>query len=210
MEIRSEVHTYDIDFGHDEPLGVHVIETDDAVVQFGTGTENISEDIVEIATENEVEIAVVEHGDTDHYGGVPALRESAAHITVACPEGDVELLEEDGIDVDQPLEAGTTYWGIRTVPAPGHTPDNMAYLYEDILIAGDTVVNANSPFAAARDWEGQFGICKPDYNYDHDETVESVSRLLDFEFDPVLVTHGENVLEGGYEEIQKLAADLQQ
>jgi hydroxyacylglutathione hydrolase len=208
MERRSGVHTFEIDWGYDEPLGVHVLETGVATVLFGAGAEASAEAVTNIATTQGVDAVVVEHGDGDHYGGVPALRAAVEDIEVAVPAGDAGFLEEAGIDVDRALEAGDTVWGIETVPTPGHTPDNMAYVHEDVLVAGDTVVGADSAFAASGNWSGPLAPCTPDYNHDDKRTRESIPALADFDVEVVLVSHGQNVTGEGSAAIDRLVADL--
>lgn len=209
MEIRPDVYGYEVEWGYAEPLGIQVIETDEATVLFGAGTDDTVAELADIATEHDVDVVLVEHGDADHYGGVSALRESIDDLAVAVPAGDASFLEEAGIEVDHPLEADGTYWEIETISTPGHTPDNMSYRYDDVMVAGDTVVGADSPFAAAGDWSGAFAVCTPDYNADDERTRNSVSTLAEYDFDAVLISHGENVTEDGREEIETLIADLE-
>ena len=208
MNLRDGVHSYDLDWDFDEPLGVHVLETGEATVLFGAGSEGAGDRVADIAAEHDVDAVVVEHGDGDHYGGVPALRAASDDLEVAVPAGDAAFLEDAGIAVDRPLEAGETVWGIETVPTPGHTPDNMAYRHEDVLVAGDTVVGADSLFAAAGDWSGALAPCTPDYNDDDQQTRESIPALGWYDVDVVLLSHGENVTAGGSGEIERLVADL--
>lgn len=208
MQVHPDGHTYDLDWSYDEPLSVHVFDTDAATVLVGGGSEDTAEALVEIATEHGVDVVIVEHGDGDHYGSVPALRQALPEITVAVPAGDRSFLEDAGIPVDRGLEADTDAWGITPIAAPGHTPDNMAYRYDDVLIAGDTVVAADSLFAAAGDWSGPLAVCTPEYNAADALTRRSVSRLLDHAFDTVLVSHGANVRSGGTEAVRTLVDDL--
>lgn len=208
MQLRPDVYSYDLSWDYDEPLGVHVIETGEATVLFGGATAGTGAELADIATDHAVDAVLVEHGDGDHYGGVPALRDAIEDVDVAVPAGDASFLEEAGIGVDRHLEAGETYWGIETIPAPGHTPDNMAYRYGDVLVAGDTVVGADSTFAAADDWTGSLAACTPDYNADDERTRASVSNLADYDVEVVLLSHGENVTEGGREAVETLIADV--
>jgi glyoxylase-like metal-dependent hydrolase (beta-lactamase superfamily II) len=208
MLVDNAVHTYDVEWNYDEPLTVQVVETDETAVLFGAGTEETADKIEEIARGHDVKVVLVEHGDVDHYEGVPALREAVPDIEVAIPAQDATILEGEGINIDHRLEADRTYWGIETIAAPGHTPGNMAYLYGDVLLAGDTVVGAESIFAADENWTGPFATCTPDYNDDDEATRKNVRTLLDYEFDAVLVSHGENVTNGGKEAIKTLVDDL--
>lgn len=209
VQIRPAIDTYEVDWGYDEPLGVHVIDTGDVTILFGGGTEGTAAAVTDIAADHGVDVVLVEHGDGDHFGGVPALREAIDDVEVAVPAGDASALEDAGISLDRRLDAGETYWGIETIATPGHTPDNMSYLYEDVLVAGDTVVGADSEFAAEGDWSGAVAPCTPDFNADDEQTRASISILGDYEFDAVLVSHGANVRSGGREEIDRLIADLE-
>ncbi|MFB1065240.1 MBL fold metallo-hydrolase [Natrinema sp. H-ect4] len=209
MEIRPGVYSYELEWAYDEPLGVHVLDTERATVLFGAGSEDTADQLTEIATAHGIDVAIVEHGDTDHYGGVPALRAATDDLDVAAPAGDVVALEAAGLEVDDPLTTDNIYWGITPIAAPGHTPDNMAYLYEEILVAGDTVVSADSPFAAAGDWSGPLAVIAPDYNADDEQTRNSVSVLTEYEFETVLLSHGDNVTESGHNPVETLIADLE-
>jgi glyoxylase-like metal-dependent hydrolase (beta-lactamase superfamily II) len=209
MEIRPAVYASEVEWGYDEPLGVQVIETEDGAMLFGAGTEGTAEAVIDIAQDHGVDAVVVEHGDADHFGGVPALREAIDDIEVAVPAGDAGFLEDAGIPVDRPLEAGETYRGFETISVPGHTPDNMAYRDEDVLVAGDTVVGADSPFAADGDWSGPFAVCTADYNADDARARDSVATLADHDFEAVLLSHGDNVIEGGRAAVERLIDDLE-
>jgi len=148
MEIRPGVYSYELEWAYDEPLGVHVLDTERATVLFGAGSEDTADQLTEIATAR----YRCRYRRTRRYRplwGVPALRAATDDLDVAAPAGDVAALEAAGLEVDDPLTTDNIYWGITPIAAPGHTPDNMAYLYEEILVAGDTVVSADSPFAAA-------------------------------------------------------------
>ncbi|MEF8778646.1 MAG: MBL fold metallo-hydrolase [Natronomonas sp.] len=208
MKVSPGVFSYEVEWQYDEPLWVQVIETDQTTVLFGAGDESAADAVCDIATNHGVDALIVEHGDTDHYGGVPTLREAIEDLEVATPAGDVSFLEEAGIEVDRPLEAGERYWGVRTISTPGHTPDNMSYLYEDTLVAGDTVTGADSLFAAAGEWSGPLAVITADYNADDEQARNSVSELAEYEFETVLVSHGTNVTEDGSEKIETLVADL--
>jgi len=209
MEVRPGVDTYDLEWDHGEPLSVHVVETDEGTVLFGAGDEYTADELAGVAERHGVDAVVVEHGDGDHYAGVPALRDAlGADLVVGVPAGDVRFLEEAGIEADVPLEDGDEFFGVRAVSVPGHTPDNMAYLHDGVLVAGDTVADAESQYAAPGDWTGPLAVMTPDYNADDAAARENVARLRDYEFDVVLVTHGENVLEGGRTAVATLLDDL--
>jgi len=210
MQVRPGVYTYDLDWEYDgveEPLSVHVVEADRGTVLFGGGDEAVAEALVGVAEDHAVDAVVIEHGDVDHYGGVPALRR-AVDPEVAAPAGDVAQLDDAGIAVDVGLEPGVPYRGVEPIATPGHTPDNMAYRYGDVLIAGDTVVGSDSAFAADDPWTGPLAAITASFSHDDDRARRSVAELLDHEFDAVLVSHGSNVPEDGPAAVRTAVADL--
>lgn len=209
MQVRPGVDTYDLEWDYDEPLSVHVVETDEGTVLFGGGDESTADALVDVARDHDVDAVVVEHGDGDHYGGVPRLREAlGSDLEVAVPAGDAGFLEDAGIEPDRRLSDGDRVFGVRAISVPGHTPDNMAYLHGDVLIAGDTVAGADSIFAAEGEWSGPLAAMTADYNADDARARGSVETLGGFDFDVVLVTHGSNVVEDGDEAVRALIADL--
>ncbi|MDZ7689264.1 MAG: MBL fold metallo-hydrolase [Halobacteriales archaeon] len=215
MRVKPGVHTYDLEWeGFREPLSVHVVEADETLL-FGAGDVSTADELAEIARDHEADAVVVEHGDADHYAGVPRLRESEPGIEVAVPAKDASFLREDGVEPDVLLEPDDVYRGVKVVGAPGHTPGNAAYLYDDVLVAGDTVVGSDSVFARAsapdskQSSESALSVIEADWNADDEEAVDSVGNLLEHGFDTVLVTHGSNVVGDAKREVERLIDGLE-
>ena len=208
MKVCPGVYTFDLDWNRGEPLSVHVVKTAEGSILFGSGDETTAEQIVAIAREYDIDTVVVEHGDVDHYRGVPALR-AELDIEVAVPEGDAGFLLDEDIEPDHRLTDGEVYRGVLAIELPGHTPGNMAFLYEGVLIAGDTVAGVDSKYAAAGEWSGQLTVMDRDHNAMDQRARRAVARLADYEIETVLVTHGSNVLEAGGDAVQTLIKDLE-
>ena len=207
MDIRDDVFAYDLPWGWgdvEEPLTVTVVESEEATVLLGTGDDSTSDDLLAVARDHDVDVAIAEHGDVDHYGGIPHLKETI-DPTVAIPAGDAHFLDEDGITYDVELESGETYWGIETISVPGHTPDNLAYLYEDVLIAGDAVCGSDSAFALEGDWPGALAPLAERFNDDTEQMLASVPTLTEYDVESVVTAHGQNALENGAAEVATLA-----
>lgn len=210
MQVRTNVYAYDIPWSWgdiEEPLSVHVVDTDEATVLLGTGDESTTDDVLEVARTHDVDVAIAEHGDIDHFGGIPALQD-ALDVTVAIPWGDAQFLDDHDISYDITLGADDSYWGIDTISTPGHTPDNFAYLYDDVLIAGDTVAGSDSAFVMDGDWTGALAPLTDELNHDTEQMLDSISVLLDYQFATVLTAHGNNAMDGGYEEVETLVSTL--
>ncbi|MFB6311810.1 MAG: MBL fold metallo-hydrolase, partial [Salinirussus sp.] len=196
MEIKPGIHAYELEWPkctqyaeEQEPLWVHVVETPEVTVLFGTGDETTKDELIPIAVDHGVDQVVVEHGDPDHWEGAPFLRDEL-DVEISIPAGDAERMIDAGIEPDRRLESGNTYWGIETIAAPGHTPGDMGYLYRDTLIAGDIVFGVDSVFTLEYDYSGKLGVVTPDWNSDDEAMRQSVRDLVEYDFDVVLVTHG--------------------
>lgn len=204
------IETVDVDWTYEdyrEPLSVHVVAADGATVLVGGGDRTIAEAILSVARAYDVDVVLAEHGHVDHYGAIPAIR-AALDVSVAVPRRDAAALEAAGISPDHLLDPGETCWGIQTVAAPGHTPGNCSYLVDDVLLAGDTVVGSDSAFAAAGPWSGPLAVIEARFNHDDAQARESVTRLLEVEFDAVRLSHGTHVDAGGGQAVATLLADL--
>lgn len=206
-----QVESIEIDWEYEdyrEPLSIHIVDAADARVLVGGGDPTIAESVAAVARERWIDAVLAEHGHIDHYGAIPTLQ-SKLDPEVAVPARDAPVLREAGIVPDRLLEPGDSYHGIEAVAAPGHTPGNMAYRYEDVLFAGDTVVGADSEFAASGPWSGQLAMIEPRFNDDDRQARESVTRLLEVTFETVRVSHGSHVLEDGMAAVERLVSDLE-
>lgn len=211
MDVRPSLSTHGIEWSYGEyvePLSVHVVETDGATILVGGGDDSIADEVLSIASEYDVDVVVVEHAHVDHYGAVGLLQDELG-VTVAIPARDAAALRSVGIDSDISLHPGETQWGLEAIATPGHTPGNMAFRFEDCLLAGDTVVGADSEFAANEEWQGPLAVIEPAFNTDDALARESIGRLADFDFETVLVSHGSHVRSGAETAIDQLLEDLQ-
>lgn len=225
QSVRDDIHTFSLEypaFDGPDQLCVHVVETDEATVLFGSGHESTSDEIVEIGREYDIDIVVPEHADGDHYGGVPALMEALdtpPEVAMGAVDAEWRSWQDENpigeeISIDYELEHGELYWGLLALHLPGHTPGNMAFLYDDpdlggVLIAGDTVTGSDFAPLAGDDWSGELAIVPAGRNTGGDMNAqESIRKLVYYDFETVVMTHGTNVLEGGKTEVRKLIRDL--
>lgn len=196
----------------DEPIACHVVDGDRTVL-FGTGyalsTDRLVDELDELGG---VDVVVVEHGDSDHYGALPGILDAYDDVTVAIPAGDAVHLDRVYADAtaDQLLEDGDTIAGFRAITVRGHTYGNMAFLDRSrgLLVAGDTLVRSDSDIAPDGRWRGALAPPGERFNRDDGRARENIVRLADYAFDSVLLTHGADVLEGADVEFDKLLGDL--
>lgn len=196
----------------DESISCHVFDGDQKVL-FGTGYGVFADTVLEqLEKIDGIDVVVVEHGDADHYGGVAYLNEHYEELTIAMPSEDAPVLKKvyNDVTADIELTHDSVYWGWRALKVPGHTAGNMAFLDESrsLLVVGDTFVNSNSEIAASGDWSGSFAPIDPIYNMRDEDARRNLEKLIDYEFEVALITHGEDILEDARIEFDKLLDDL--
>jgi glyoxylase-like metal-dependent hydrolase (beta-lactamase superfamily II) len=141
---------------------------------------------------------VITHKHPDHQGSLEA-------VLVAAPEADWY-----GGEADFPAvvasRAGTAVgdgdhvFGLDIIETPGHTPGHVCVLdpVSGVLVTGD---------AAGSQGGGLTGP-SPQFTEDIDLANESIRKLAGFDYQVVLVGHGEPVLTGGSEAMRALADTL--
>jgi len=192
----------------DEPIGCHLIDA----TLFGTGYALSAEELLaRLADAGGVDRVVVEHADTDHYGALPQVVERF-DAAVVVPEGDHGFLQRTYADLsaDRLLADGDQVAGFRAVRVRGHTYGNMAFVDEDrgILVAGDTLVGADSDIAPDEDWSGPLAPPADAFNRHTDQARSNLVALAGLDVADVLLTHGDDVHGGGGDAIDRLLGDL--
>lgn len=136
---------------------------------------------------------VITHGDPDHVGGLTGLVERFS-LTTWVPEG---------VSVDLPVSHrfsdGDSVGQFTGVHVPGHTAAHHALVDEDrgIAVLGDAVFGSDTRGLPP----GYFVLPPAAYSADLSQADESLSRLLEYEFDIGLVYHGSSVTEAADERL---------
>lgn len=207
MKLREHVHSLDLEWNYDEPLGVHVLELPAATLLFGAGTAKTAHDLVERVRDRNLDAVVVEHAHPDHYGGARVLRDTLS-VEIAAPKKDVPRLDEAGVPVDHPLRPGDSYMGVTPIGISGHTRGSMSFHWQDLVVAGDSVVGSDTVFAGEGTWSGKLAVIADEYNEDTEQLKANLPSLLDYSFETLLVSHGSNVLHDGRQALVRLLEDL--
>jgi len=136
---------------------------------------------------------VITHGDPDHVGGLGGLVERF----------DLETWVPEGVDVDVAVDHrfgdGDQVGAFTAVHVPGHAAAHHALVDEaaGVAVLGDALFGSDARGLPA----GHFVLPTAHYSADLAAADESLSRLLDYEFDVGLVYHGSSVTEGASEKI---------
>ena len=130
-----------------------------------------------------VEAIVLTHSHRDHVGAVQFLRttylaplwchgETARQLGV---KADRILRNGDVVEID-----GEPPWRLRCIHTPGHDPGHLSFLEEttSVLIAGDMVANPGTI------------IISPELGGDMTQYIESLERLLEYDYRILFPAHG--------------------
>ena len=160
-----------------------------AIVDTGTAG---SEDDIAAALEriglgwDAVAHVIATHLHSDHVGSLPAVLEAAPDATgYAGPE------DLPSISAPRPLVAvadGDDVFGLKVIATPGHTPGSISVLDEagGIVVVGDAMGTSGGAVQGSN----------PQFTADMDAAVASVARLGTFEFETLLVGHGDPIVGG--------------
>lgn len=151
-----------------------------------------------------VDRVVITHGDHGHHGGLGHVMEAfSPELAVPADESKLyEHLEEEGHDFEPDIrfEDGDVLDGnVRVIQVPGHTEATSALLLEDrgVLISGDTLDGADRGGLPA-------GFLLPPpalFNDDHRAAELNLYKLLEYDFNSLLVFHGSHVFENPKEKL---------
>ncbi|SFK99053.1 Glyoxylase, beta-lactamase superfamily II [Halogranum rubrum] len=197
-EVLPGVHDVTVMEGEGRRFRVYLFE-DPVPTLVDTGLGGTTDALFEglDALDVEPERVVVTHNDGDHTGGLPAVVDKY-DPEVFVPE-QTEESALGGVDPDVRYGDGDTIGDFEAVHVPGHEPDNHALVDESrgVVVAGDAVSGSDQRGLPA----GYLLLPPAVYSDDLNEAEASLERLLDYEFDAVLVFHGSSVLDGGHEKL---------
>lgn len=192
----------------DEPIGCHLV----GATLFGTGYAFSGEQLLTaLAAHGGLDRVIVEHADSDHFGALPQVVEHD-DPEVIVPEGDHAFFQRTyaGLRPDRLLEDGDSVGEFRAVRVRGHTYGNMSFVDESrgLLVAGDTLVGADSAIAADGRWSGPLAPMADRFDRDAERARANLVALADLEVDDVLLTHGADVIGDGRDAVDRLLGDL--
>ena len=126
------------------------------------------------------------------------LRERTGARTSIHPD-DAAHARDQGATLDDALSVGQTIGPLVVVDAAGKSPGEVAFHWPErrLLMVGDAVIG-NPP--------GSCGLLREKVMDDPERLRQSVRRLLDLDFDTLLVGDGEPVLEGAKARLEELVA----
>lgn len=205
VEVMKGVHAINLSEPGRLSLECYVLNCDEGVVLIDTGMQESAVGLIEAELKSvgkswgDVEKVLITHKHGDHVRNLAKVKELTG-AEVMSHKGDAgDIKESTGVEI-KGLEHGDVLpycGGIEVVHVPGHSEGNCCYYLPEkkAMIAGDTVFG---------DEEGNLEAPPERYCLDVEQAAREIRRLMDYDFDALLITHGKNTLKNAKEKVKGL------
>ena len=207
VEILKGVHSIDHSDKGDHSLETWILDCPQGTVIVDTAMrpESVDKIAAELKTMNktwkDVKLILITHKHGDHVKNLPKIAELTG-APVKAHELEAPLIEKAvGVKVEG-LKDGAILphcGGIEVIHVPGHSEGNACYLLKakKALIAGDTVFG---------DANGALTAPPEKYCLDVKQATKGIRRLLDYDYDYLIYTHGPDVMKDAKKKVAELVA----
>ena len=205
VEVLKGVHTIDLSETGRLSLECYLLDCPEGVVLVDTGMQESA--VKKIGAEldsmgrswRDIEAILITHKHGDHIRNLPRVKELTG-AEVMAHKGDAKDIEESTKVEVKSLEHGDRLpycGGIEVIHVPGHSAGNCCYYLPEkkLVIAGDTIFG---------DEEGNLETPPERYCLDVEQASREIRRLMEYDFDALLITHGKNTMQGAKEKVEKL------
>lgn len=205
VEAMKGIHAIDLSEAGRMSLECYILNCDEGIVLIDTGMQESALEKIEAEMEavgktwGDVKVCLITHKHGDHINNLSRVEELSG-AKVMAHEGDAGDIEKaTGVKV-RGLKHGDRLpycGGIEVIHVPGHSEGNCCYYLPErrVLIAGDTVFE---------DEGGNLSAPPERYCLDVEQATREIKRLLDYDFDVLLITHGRNITESARDEVKEL------
>jgi len=205
VKVLENVYSIDHSEAGDHSLETWVLNCGKGVVLIDGGmrenaVENIGKELKSMGKGwGDVKLILVTHKHGDHVKNLPRLVELTG-APVKAEEHEAPLIEAAvGVKVGKLKHKQVLNYcgGIEVVHVPGHSEGNACYYLRKhrAMIAGDTIFG-----------DPQGGLIPPPEKYclDVKQATQMIRRLLDYDFDYLLITHGKDIMGDAKKCVQSL------
>ncbi len=205
MEVLHGVHSIDNSEKKDHSMECWVLNCTEGVVLIDGGMtpqaiDNIAAELKSMKKMwRDVKLILVTHKHGDHTKNLPKLKE-LTDAPIKAQKLEAPLIEKAiGVKVEG-LEDGEVIpycGGIEVIWIPGHSEGNASFYLRKLrtIIAGDTVFG---------DAEGNLMAPPEKYCLDAKQATKEMDRLLKYDFDNLLYTHGKDIMGGAKSKVREL------
>ena len=205
VEVLKGVHSVNLSEDGGLSLEAWILDCSEGLILVDTGMRESAIDKLKAELDSigkswsDIEKILITHKHGDHVRNLAKAVELTG-ADVWSHEVEAPLIKEaTGVDV-KGLRHGEVLdycGGIEVIHVPGHSEGNASYYLHAVkaIIAGDTI------FA---DDEGKMETPPERYCLDADQAAREIKRLLNYDFDAILLTHGKNTMKGAKDRVKAL------
>jgi glyoxylase-like metal-dependent hydrolase (beta-lactamase superfamily II) len=157
--------------------------------------EPTAEELAELARRGVARILLT---NRNHVRAANMIR-ARTRARIAIHPADANHARSQGAEVDDELKVGATVGPLSVVAVPGKSPGEVALYWRDrrLLIVGDAIIGTPP---------GHCRLLREAVMDDPPRLRSSVQRLLNLDFDTLLVGDGEPIVSGAKEQVRQLVA----
>jgi len=205
VEILEGVHGVDHSEAGDHSMESWILDCDEGVVLVDGGMTgkhmlNLEAELKAMGRGwGDVKLILVTHKHGDHVNNLPRLVElTGAQVKSQRLEAPL-IKKATGVDVEG-LDDGEVVpvcGGVEVIHVPGHSEGNCSYYLRKhkAIIGGDTIFG---------DPEGNLTPPPERYCLDVEQATREMRRLLDYEFDAFIYTHGKDIMKDAKRRVREL------
>ena len=208
--VSNRVRTIEVAKADDLSTEIYLLECDGGLILIDVGftplcINNIGAELVEMGKSwEDIKLILITHAHGDHIENLPRVLKLIGNPDVMLGAGDVESLKEQtGVKADMGLEHGdiiSACGGIEVVSVPGHSDGNLSFYLRDekTMIVGDTIFGDDNE-----------NLYTPPEKYSKDAglAAREIRKLLAYDFDTLLLSHGKNVLKNAKDKVEELISN---
>ena len=209
-KVSIRVRSIEVAKADDLSTEVYLLECEGGLILIDVGftplcISNIRAELVEMGkTWEDIKLILITHAHGDHIENLPRVLKLIGSPDVMIGAGDVDSLKEQtGVKADMGLEHGdliSACGGIEIVSVPGHSDGNLSFYLRDekMMIVGDTIFG---------DDDGNLYPPPEKYSDDAGLAACGVRKLLAYDFDKLLLSHGKNILKNAKGKVEELVSN---
>jgi glyoxylase-like metal-dependent hydrolase (beta-lactamase superfamily II) len=205
VKIIDGIHSIDFSESKNHSMELWLLDCPDGVVLIDTGMGDEVLEMIEAELDSlgkgwgDVKTVLITHRHGDHVRNL-AKAKKLTEAPVYCQAEEVPAIKEQTGIEPQGLAHGATLphcGGIEVIHVPGHTEGNCCYFLTSrgTLIAGDTIFGDN---------QGNINEPPEQYWLDVEQATGELERLLAYDFDALIYTHGKDILTGAKAKVEAL------
>jgi glyoxylase-like metal-dependent hydrolase (beta-lactamase superfamily II) len=205
VEVLKGIHSIDFSEASNHGMELWILNCNDGVILIDTGMRELALQKIESELKSigknwkDITKVLITHKHGDHISNLAKIKE-ITKAEILSHKNEAPLIKEvTGVEVTG-LEHGykiNQCGGIEIIHIPGHSEGNACYYLNErkILIAGDTVFG-----------DENCNLTAPPEKYclDVNQATKEIERLLNYDFDVLMYTHGKDIMENAKTHVKRL------